>query len=641
MNSDNDYGFSLDIDDILAEFLGQEEEPSAAFSAPAAPQEPVKPAPAFEPQPAADDPFDFSSLYTVETPSAPESVPASLPEEKPVPAPVPQPEEKFSSVTRTVEKPVLSTPAEPEFPVSEEPKADLFFPEIIAEEKPVIFTTPEPAPVPAASETKSKIAERPAPAKAEASVSVPSPKTSPAEEPASKPAVKKSSVPAGKKDSAKEAEPVPEKKSAVRNPAAAEKPALRKQTVPASEKPASLKQLSSEKEEQPEDDSLEKDSRYKVSLNGTRVLAAFLCFALTIACLFWLPSHVFTDTPDTGAPESVQRLNMSGKLADFAGNLVSDSLGSFDDAKYIKKIYRIDESASSAPAPNPSCFGVTTDPKEVQAVVESASALLDGQTLSWNPDIEFFPNSSIRYYYDETILVIAWKEIVEGKCCTFAEIKLADGSQLRRKIADDTYGSAVQLYPTTMANQVNAVIAINGDFYAFRDHGITTYQRHVYRCKAWDLDSCFFTADGDMLFSHAGELTTKDEAQAFVDANDVIFGVAFGPILVENGELKYCESYLIGEINNTYSRSAIGMIDELHYFLMTINYDDGCGVTATVNQEAQFMYDKGCINAYALDGGQTATIVMQGETVNRVDWNCERTMSDIIYFATALPEGGN
>ena len=32
-------------------------------------------------------------------------------------------------------------------------------------------------------------------------------------------------------------------------------------------------------------------------------------------------------------------------------------------------------------------------------------------------------------------------------------------------------------------------------------------------------------------------------------------------------------------------------------------------------------------------------MVMQGQTVNRVDWDEERTMSDIIYFATALPGG--
>jgi hypothetical protein len=44
----------------------------------------------------------------------------------------------------------------------------------------------------------------------------------------------------------------------------------------------------------------------------------------------------------------------------------------------------------------------------------------------------------------------------------------------------------------------------------------------------------------------------------------------------------------------------------------------------------------GCTMAYNLDGGQSATIVMNDEVKNYV---YERRISDIIYFATALPEG--
>ena len=50
------------------------------------------------------------------------------------------------------------------------------------------------------------------------------------------------------------------------------------------------------------------------------------------------------------------------------------------------------------------------------------------------------------------------------------------------------------------------------------------------------------------------------------------------------------------------------------------------------------MYIKGCQKAYELDGGQTSILIMNGEAINHVDWGNERTMSDIIYFATAIPE---
>ena len=47
----------------------------------------------------------------------------------------------------------------------------------------------------------------------------------------------------------------------------------------------------------------------------------------------------------------------------------------------------------------------------------------------------------------------------------------------------------------------------------------------------------------------------------------------------------------------------------------------------------------GVDNAYALDGGQTASIVINGKLTNPVDFGEERMMSDILYFATAIPDG--
>ena len=198
--------------------------------------------------------------------------------------------------------------------------------------------------------------------------------------------------------------------------------------------------------------------------------------------------------------------------------------------------------------------------------------------------------------------------------------------------------SSVQLYASDMAEAANAVVAMNGDFYAFRDLGITAYQRKVYRNNPAQVDSCFFTASGDMLFSRAGELMGPGEAEAFIEANDVLFAVAFGPVLVDNGELQYCSGYPIGEVNTEYSRSVIAMTDELHYLLMTINHTPDARPRATINELARTIYSKNVWKAYTLDGGQTAEIIMMGGPINHVDFGFERAVSDIIYFATAIPE---
>ena len=380
-------------------------------------------------------------------------------------------------------------------------------------------------------------------------------------------------------------------------------------------------------------------SRPQPPRKATPVRPAFsfgdlILIVLSILALVWALVNIHPGTGTNTGSTTENRLDLVGKLDVFMNNSASDAL---ENVAYIRKIYTIPESDLVAPKPDQSKFGSTTDPAVVQAVVDSAAELLEGQELIWNPDIVLMEGSEIEYYCDETILVIAWKEAINNSACSFVEVKIAHGSQLRRALSDNTYGSSVYMYPTQMAQNANAVVAINGDFYGHRSCGITVYQRQLYRFNPRSLESCFFTASGDMIFTHVGELSTEDDVKRFVQDNDITFSISFGPILVENGEKKTTNTYLVGEVDIQYSRAAIGQVDKLHYLLMSINEEGVYKNRVTINQAADLIYAKGVPNAYALDGGQTATIVMNGETFNRPDWGNERIMTDIIYFATAIP----
>lgn len=369
-------------------------------------------------------------------------------------------------------------------------------------------------------------------------------------------------------------------------------------------------------------------------LSTLRKLLLLPIILLGLASLIWLTANVHPDSTTAAAAVKDTKLDLVNRIDIFMNNAASDAL---EDIVYIRKIYTIPETDLVAPKPDPDKFGVTEDPAQVQAVVDSAAELLEGQELVWNAQIQRMPNTVMRYYCDETILVITWKEVINNAAVTFAEIKVADGSQVRRALAGGSYGSSVRKYATEMAEEANAVIAINGDFYDYRTLGITVYQRQLYRNNPMNVDSCFFTAGGDMLMTHHGELMGEGETEQFIRDNDVVFALAFGPILVENGELQHITSYPLGETANIYTRAVIAQRDHLHYLLMTIGEEQGFAARVDINRAAQYIYDKGVISAYTVDGGQTATIAMQGATVNRVDRDEERTMSDIVYFATAIP----
>ena len=98
--------------------------------------------------------------------------------------------------------------------------------------------------------------------------------------------------------------------------------------------------------------------------------------------------------------------------------------------------------------------------------------------------------------------------------------------------------------------------------------------------------------------------------------------------------------YGVGEITEGYARAALCQMDELHYIVVAANTTGMYQEIPTVKQFRKNIMATGCRMAYCLDGGQTATIVMNDELRNRPVYGQQRKISDIIYFATAVPDGG-
>ena len=310
---------------------------------------------------------------------------------------------------------------------------------------------------------------------------------------------------------------------------------------------------------------------------------------------------------------------------------------------YRPKVYTIPENALAGPVPDPAGFGETDDPTVVEALLQrpEAQALIGEESLVWNAGIERFPGSVIRYYLDESLLVLVWQEVEAREVGTFSEVFIADGSQLRRKISGDELWSFAFETTSRFARDTNAVLALGGDFYYHgRNCGISVYQREMFRFDPVTCDVCYITTDGDMLFSYRNQFETEDEARQFIRDNDVLFSLGFGPVLIDNGEDVMPEQYQWGEIWDDYARSALGMLGRHHYLTMNLNCGQGqYYYLATLRQAADAMLKRGCIKAYTLDGGQTATTVFNGQLINPVQFGVEKDISDIIYFATAIPNG--
>ena len=336
------------------------------------------------------------------------------------------------------------------------------------------------------------------------------------------------------------------------------------------------------------------------------------------------------------------------KLSLADSGLNADQLGATEgpepteeETEPVHEHYTIPDDALVAPKPDQSRFGMVNSPAEMEPILKKAKWILDGQKTYFQTDQAIYDGSVIRYYLDDSMFVVTWQEVHDDSVYTFSEIKVDDASQFRRHLADGQYGSNTQYLTTEMAETVNAVVASAGDFYRNRNSfGAVVYQGQAKRVDGTYAETCYIDRNGDMHFTRAGEVLKLQDVQNFVDEHDINFSLAFGPILVDNYELVEHTWYGVGEINEGYARAALCQMDSLHYIVATANTTGPHQSIPTVAQFAKNIAATGCRMAYCLDGGQTATIVMNNELVNRPVFGQQRKISDIIYFATAVPEGG-
>lgn len=306
----------------------------------------------------------------------------------------------------------------------------------------------------------------------------------------------------------------------------------------------------------------------------------------------------------------------------------------------VKMVYEIPAGTQIAPEPNQDLFGETDDPSTLDWLLEEAQELLDGQELFFSTDVELFEGSTVHYYLDETIFAITWKQVQDGSVYTYSEVKVAHPSQFRRHLSGGQYGSGKYYHTTDMAATVNAVVASGGDFYSQRTFGVCVYEGELQKMDGVYSQTCFIDSNGDLSFVYAGELTKKDQARAYIEENDIQFSLCFGPVLVDNYEMRETSSYGVGEPSDHYARAALCQMGTLHYLIAVANTEGAWQRVPTVNEFAKNIVATGCRMAYSLDGGQTASIVMNDELINRPVKGEQRNISDIIYFATAIPEEG-
>ncbi len=129
---------------------------------------------------------------------------------------------------------------------------------------------------------------------------------------------------------------------------------------------------------------------------------------------------------------------------------------------------------------------------------------------------------------------------------------------------------------------------------------------------------------------------TEVSAQELIDSG-VVQLFAFGPALIENGEIQVSSSDEVSRAKSSNPRTAIGIIDDLHYIIVVADGRTSESAGLSLLELAQLMESYGCEIAYNLDGGGSSTMVFNGTVINNPTTNgnkiSERAVSDIVYIS--------
>ena len=292
------------------------------------------------------------------------------------------------------------------------------------------------------------------------------------------------------------------------------------------------------------------------------------------------------------------------------------------------------------------CFALAEDSGMFIEVEEEVRANLVSNSLP----IDFsggFPPMAEGYdgdyfYEDPTIRVsISYKETTEymegyrGRNMGYwvVDVKVGHASQLRTAAAE-SFNTETTLPVSDIANRVNAVVAINGDYFARHKEGYAIRQGSLIRDKLkGNRDALLIDEDGDF---HVYHLPEKGSLTDTVNGKKVTNAFYFGPILVENGEVpKKLPNFTFLKPDKYYARLAICQVDKLHYKLILTTMEQDYTLGIRLKDFAKLCQAEGAQIAYNLDGGLSTTLFFNNKRINEQKKVNFRSIPDIVYFASA------
>jgi len=235
--------------------------------------------------------------------------------------------------------------------------------------------------------------------------------------------------------------------------------------------------------------------------------------------------------------------------------------------------------------------------------------------------------STETQYCDANVSVSFYEGEKYGSRYCVENIYISDIKYFRTAFAGDTYGRGITQWPFEMAEENNAVAAVNGDYYGATNSSLVIRNGVLYSDQL-DGNICVLFADGTMAAYEADEVDLDKLIE-----QGVWQAWSFGPSLLD--EQGHAKENFSSNVKKENPRTVVGYYEPGHYCFVTVDgrNEDSSGLTLA--QLSELMEELGCSFAYNLDGGKTSFMLFQDLVMN-VPVEGGRRSSDIVYIQRSV-----
>lgn len=348
-------------------------------------------------------------------------------------------------------------------------------------------------------------------------------------------------------------------------------------------------------------------------MTRNRILAALACTVLAVASPVTTYAETFYATADLNIRETPE----GNKIGMYKKNEKVEVLG------YEKNWAKTDKGYVYTPYLSETTNGKTKKIMDIKKRTVKTGQSFEQKVQDFSKEYD----AAEKKYKSDTILVTESEHSTGTGKYLLTHVIVKDPSQVQHILSNDDWGG-VREYPTSVAKRTGAVVVTNGSYFSYETGnpacaGVFISDGEIMQDGSTNGKEVCLTKDGEIFSPEAG----VSAASLLEDGVTANWGTA-DPLLITDGE----DMDLSTTTHNyPYPRTAIGMVEPGEYYIVTAgmsNYNGGLEYA-----ELQEIFGLlGCTYARSLDGGGSASLVIEGDLINTPAAGEERPVVDFLAF---------